>query len=125
MNNGKLKKLVCNLNRKKKYVVHIKTSKQVLNHRLVLQKVHRVIKFNQKAQLKQYIDMNTELEKKKKKLTLRFCKAWNIENVKNPKINKPSLTEITMDYLVSEPNHHTTKWFSKNLFVVEVKKSFN
>ena len=67
MNNGKLKKLVCNLNRKKKYVVHIKTLKQVLNHRLVLQKVHRVIKFNQKAQLKQYIDMNTELEKKIKK----------------------------------------------------------
>ena len=65
MNNGKFKKLVCNLKGKKKYVVHIKTLKQVLNHRLVLQKVHRVIKFNQKAQLKQYIDMNTELRKEK------------------------------------------------------------
>ena len=30
-------------------------------------KVHKVIKFNQKACLKSYIDMNTELKKKCKK----------------------------------------------------------
>ena len=34
--------------------------KQVSNHGLVLKKVHRVIKFNQKAWLKPFIDMNTE-----------------------------------------------------------------
>ena len=33
---------------------------------LVLKKVHRVIKFNQKAWLKLYIEMNTELRKKEK-----------------------------------------------------------
>ena len=32
--------------------IHIKSSKQALNHGLVLKKVHRVIKFNQKAWLK-------------------------------------------------------------------------
>ena len=36
----------------KKYLVHIQTLKQGLNHGLVLKILHRVIKFNQKAWLK-------------------------------------------------------------------------
>ena len=36
----------------KNYFVHIRALKQVLNHGLVLKKVHEVIKFNQKAWLK-------------------------------------------------------------------------
>ena len=40
--------------------------KQVLNHRLILRKVHRVIQLNQEAWLKGYMDMNTELRKKSK-----------------------------------------------------------
>ena len=46
--------------------VHIRNLKQVINHGLVLKKVHRTIKFNQKAWLKPYIDLNTELRKKAK-----------------------------------------------------------
>ena len=37
----------------------MKKLKQVLNHGLVLKKVHRVIKFNQNAWLKKYTDMKT------------------------------------------------------------------
>ena len=59
----KCKKLVCNLRNKKKYVVHIRSLKQALNHGLKLKKVHRIIEFNQEAWLKTYIDMNTELRK--------------------------------------------------------------
>ena len=59
----KCKKLVCNLKNKKKYVLHIKSLKQALNHELKLKKIHRIIEFNQKAWLKPYIDMNTELRK--------------------------------------------------------------
>ena len=51
----------------KKAVVHIRTLKQVLNHRLILKKVNRVSQFNQKAWLKPYIDMNTKLRTKTKK----------------------------------------------------------
>ena len=59
----KCKKLVCNLHDKKKYVVHIKSLKQALNHGLKLKKIHRIIEFNEKAWLKPYINMNTELRK--------------------------------------------------------------
>ena len=62
----KVEKLVANLHDKTEYVIHIRNLKQALNHRLVLKKVHRVIKFNQNAWLKPYIDMNTYLRKKAK-----------------------------------------------------------
>ena len=52
---------------KKEYVIHVRNLKQSLNQGLVLKKVHKVIKFNQKAWLKRYTDMNTELRKKAKK----------------------------------------------------------
>ena len=63
---NKCKKLLCNLFNKKKYVAHINTLKQALNHGFKLKKIHRVIEFNQKEWLKPYIDMNTELRKKAK-----------------------------------------------------------
>ena len=51
---------------KKNIVIYIRNLKQALNRGLVLKKVHRLIMFNQKAYLKPYIDMNTELRKKSK-----------------------------------------------------------
>ena len=60
---NKCKKLVCNLSNKKKYVIHVNSLKQALNHALKLKKIHRVIELNQKEWLKPYIDMNTELMK--------------------------------------------------------------
>ena len=56
-------KLVANL---QEYFMRIRNLKQAMNHGLILRKVHRVIKFNQKDWLKPYIDMNTELRKKTK-----------------------------------------------------------
>ena len=47
-------------------VILIRNLKQALNRGLILKKVHRVIKFNQKYSLKFYIDMNTELRQKEK-----------------------------------------------------------
>ena len=41
------KKLVCHLNDKKNYIVHINVLKQALDHGLKLRKVHRVIEFDQ------------------------------------------------------------------------------
>ena len=58
------KKLICNLQDKKDYAVHINVLKQALYHGLKLIKVHQVIEFDQEAWLKEYINFNTELRKK-------------------------------------------------------------
>ena len=54
------------LNYKNECVIHIRNLKQALDHGLILKKVHRVIKFNQKDKIKSYIDMNTKLRQKTK-----------------------------------------------------------
>ena len=61
MRTEKVKKLIANLHDKTEYVGHIKNLKQASNHGLVLKKVHKVVKFNQNAWLKPYIDMNIDL----------------------------------------------------------------
>ena len=45
----KLEKLIGNLHDKTEYFIDIRNSKQTLNPRLVLKKVHRLIKFDQNA----------------------------------------------------------------------------
>ena len=62
----KIEKFVANLNYKIEYVIHIRYLKQALNYGLVLKNFHRILKFNQKAWLKSYIDMNVKLRKKAK-----------------------------------------------------------
>ena len=57
----KVEKLVADLHDKKEYVIHIRNLNQALNHELILKNEHRVIKFNQKAWLKPY--MNVKLRK--------------------------------------------------------------
>ena len=64
----KVEELVANLHDKAKYFLHIRNLKQALNHKLVLKKIHRVVKFSQKAWLKSYTDMNTKLKERKKRL---------------------------------------------------------
>ena len=58
---NKCYKLVCNLYDKQDYFVHIRPLTQALNPEIILQEVHTVIQFNQKAWLKEYIDMNNKL----------------------------------------------------------------
>ena len=64
---NKYEKLICSMEDKEKYAVHNSALKQALNHGLILKKVHRVIKFNQKAWLKPYIDINTKKKNGSKK----------------------------------------------------------
>ena len=71
----KAEKLVANLHDKGEYVIHIRNIKQASNHGLILTKVPSVIKFNQEAWLKPYIDMGTEPRKKfkKKRFLKKIC----------------------------------------------------
>ena len=57
----KIKKHVPNLHGKIEEVIHTRNLRHALNHGLNLKKVLKVIKFNQKAWLKRYIDTNAKL----------------------------------------------------------------
>ena len=78
--------------------------------------MHKVIKFNQEAWLKRYIDMNTKLRKEaKNKFEKYLFKLMNnsvneiMENVRKHRDIKLVTTEEKNIKLVSEPNYHTTK----------------
>ena len=126
----KCEKLVCNLHNKKKYVVHIRSLKQALDHGLKLKKVHRIIEFNQEAWLKPYIDMNTELRKlANNDFEKDFYKLMNnsvfgktIENVRKHRDIKLVTTDKKRSKLVSESNYHTMNLISENLWIIEMKK---
>ena len=63
---GKIGKLVTKVHHKTENLIHVRNLKQALNHGLILKKVHRVIRFNQKDCSKPYIDMDTKLRLKAK-----------------------------------------------------------
>ena len=117
------KKLVCNLNDKKNYIVHINVLKQK-------KKVHRVIEFEQEACLKEYIDVNTELRKKATNdFEKDFFKLMNnavfgktMENVRKHRDIKLVKYDKKRNKLVSEPNFHTMKLIDNNLAIIEMKK---
>ena len=91
--------------------------------------MHRVIKFNQEAWLKPYIDMNTKLRKEaKNEFEKDFFKLMNnsvfgkiMENVRKHRDIKLVTTDEKRIKLVSEPNYHTSKRFSENLLAIEMK----
>ena len=45
-----------------------------------------------------------------------------MENVRKHRDIKLFTTERRRNYLVSEPNYHTTKFFTENVLVIEIKK---
>jgi uncharacterized protein YeeX (DUF496 family) len=62
--NEKLRKLMTNLYDKEKYVLHYTTLKMYLKMGLKLEKIHKVLEFDQSDWLKVYIDFNTDLRTK-------------------------------------------------------------
>ena len=128
---NKCKKLVFNLFDKKKYVAHINTLKQALNHGLKLEKIHRVIEFNQKAWLKPYIDMNAELRKEAKndfekdlfKLMNNSVFGKTMENIRKHRDIKLVTTDKKRTKLISKPNYHTINLIFEDLSIIEMKKT--
>ena len=127
----KCKKLVCDLRNKKKYVVQIKSLKKALTHGLKLKGVHRIIEFSQKAWLKPYIDMNTELRKLAKddfekdlfKLMNNAVFGKTMENIRKHRDIKLVTTNKKRNKLVSEPNYYTINYISEDLSIIEMNKT--
>ena len=125
----KCEKLACNFYVKKVQVVHIRTLKQALNRRLILQKLDWAIKFNQQAWLKPYMVMNAKLRPKEKMIlkiifwklesNAVFVRPWKIRESRDFKL---VTNEKRRNCFMSEPNYHTAKCFSVNLSAIEIKK---
>ena len=128
---NKWKKLVCNLSNKRKYIAHINLLKQALNHGLKVKKIHRVIKFNQKAWLKPYIGKYTELrkvapndyEKDFFKLMNNAVFGKTMENIRKQRHIKFVTVDKKRSKLVSEPNYQTINLISEDLPIIEMKKT--
>ena len=124
-------KLTCTIQNKENYVIYIRVLKQAINDGLELTKVHRIIEFDQEAWLKPYIDMNTDLRKQAKNdFEKDFFKLMNnsvfgktMENVRSHRDIKIVTTDKRRSILASEPNYHSTKYISKDLLIMEMKKT--
>ena len=127
---NKVDKLICNLQNKRNYLVHIALLKQTLDLGLIFKKVHKVRKFKQEAWLKPYVDMNTDPRKKaKNEFEKDFFKLMNntvfgktMKNVRNHRDIKLVTTDKRRSILASEPNYHSSKRISKDLMIMEIRK---
>ena len=74
--------------------------------------------------------MKAKLRKEEKSYFEKdFCKLMNnsvfrktMENVRKHRDIKLVKADKRRNKLISEPNYHTTKWFSEDLLAIEMKK---
>ncbi|KAL4135021.1 hypothetical protein QTP88_006689 [Uroleucon formosanum] len=60
---SKVKKLMATFKRKTNYVIHYRNLQQAIANGLIVEKVHRVVQFDQSPWLAEYISLNTEMRK--------------------------------------------------------------
>ena len=122
--------LVPNLRDKKNYVIHIRVLDQALRHRLVLEKIHRAIGFNQSDWMKPYIDFNTKLrtlstndfEKDFFKLMNNSVFGKTMENIRKHKNIKLVANKAQYLKTVMKPNFNSGVLFGENLMGCEMGK---
>ena len=126
-----MRKTYLQYRRQRKICCSYKSFKTTIKSLINTKKGTKVIKFNQRAWLKSYIDMNTKYRKEaKNEFEKYFFKLMNnsvfgktMENVRKHRDIKLVATDEKRNKLVSEPNYHTTKCFSENLLAIEMKKT--
>ena len=128
---GKVKKLLCTLNDKKKYIIHHETLKHYLSLGMKLGKIHRVIGFEESDWMKKYIDLNTELrtkadndfEKEFFKLMNNAVYGKTMENIRKRVDVKLVNSEEKGKMFAKRPNFKHCTIFSENLCAVEMRKT--
>ena len=125
-----VEKLVPNLRDKKNYIIHIQALNHALQHGLRLDRIHRVIEFNQSPWLKTYIDFDTQLrtaatndfEKDFFKLMNNSVFGKTIENIRKHRNIKLVTTEEKYLRTVMKPNFKSGVLFGENLMGCEIGK---
>ena len=111
-------------------LIHIRALDQALNHGLVLERVHRVIEFDQFAWMKPYIDFNTQLraaatsnfEKDFFKLMNNMVFGKMMENIRKHRNIKLVTTEESYLKPIMHPNFKSGIRFDTNLMGCEMGK---
>ena len=124
------KKLILDLLPKKNYKVYYKNLEYYLKLGIKVTKVHRILTFDEKPFLKEYIDLNTELRKQSKndlekdlfKLMNNAIFSKSMENV----LNRSNIKLINNNpekllKLIKQPNFQNAYQISNRLALVESK----
>ena len=85
------KKLICDWSDKKNYLVHYRMLKFYMRHRMLVDKIHKILSFKQSKWLEKYINFNTQKRNKAKndfekdfyKLSNNAFYGKTMENVRN------------------------------------------
>ena len=125
-----VEKLVPKLRDKKSYVIHIQALNQALQHGLRLDRIHRVIEFNQSPWLKTCIDFNTQLRTAAtNNFKKNFFKLMNnsvfgktMENIRKHRNIKLVTTEEKYLHTVMKPNFKSGVLFGESLMGCEMGK---
>ena len=128
---NKVKKLLCTLNNKKKYVIHHETLKLYESLGIEIEKIHRIIGFEESAWMKPYIDLNTELrtkadndfEKDFFKLMNNSVYGKTMENIRNRVDIRLINSDEKGKKLVKKPNFKHCTIFSEDLCAIEMRKT--
>ena len=123
---GQVHKLIPTLKNKEKYVLHYRNLQLHIDLGLKITKVHRVLKFNESAWLKQYINFNTEKRKQAKNAFEKdFFKLMNnsvfgktMENIRKRVDVRLVTDEKKLLKISSKPTYVSSKILNENLVAV-------
>ena len=123
---GLVSKLIPTLSNKEKCVLHYRNLQLYLDLGLKINKVHRVLEFNQSPWLKQYINFNTEKRTQaKNSFEKDFFKLMNnsvfgktMENLRKRVDVRLITDEKKLLKMVSKPTYVSSKIFNENLVAV-------
>ena len=123
---GLVHKLIPTLSNKEKYVLHYRNLQLYLDLGLKINKVHRVLEFNQSPWLKEYISFNTiKRTQAKNSFEKDFFKLMNnsvfgktMENIRKRVDVRLITDEKKLLKMVSKPTYVSSKIFNENLMAV-------
>ena len=123
-------KLISSFCKKEKYIIHEQNLKQAVEAGLKIVKIHRVLKFNQKPWMREYIMFNTEkrtnshndFEKNFFKLMNNAVFGKTMENLRKRQNIILMTNENKLNKYITKPGFLNSKIFNENLVAITLWK---